>query len=295
MRKLDFNLEDFKNKIEEGLTKKELSKHYSCSRNTIASYMKDNNLIIPSESYKKVKDIDIINAVASCDTCISDVLRVLGFRGHGASDTMLRKRIRELNIDTSHMSGFSSKRVSLDSLDESQVLFKGSSVTASAIKEYIIRNQIFDYQCKSCGNKGLWNGKNLSLHLDHINGVSNDHSKQNLRLLCPNCHSQTKTYCGRNNTLKNKLVYSENQPHIKNITSKNCPVCNNEMSGDNKFCSKKCSDRAKSKFEIDDVILEIVNSLPMYKAAKKLNISDVGLKKKLISSGYKKVKGIWRM
>ena len=38
----------------------------------------------------------------------------------------------------------------------------------------------------------------LVLELDHINGVGDDHRLENLRLLCPNCHSQTETYCGRN-------------------------------------------------------------------------------------------------
>ncbi|MGH7660947.1 MAG: HNH endonuclease [Vulcanimicrobiaceae bacterium] len=36
------------------------------------------------------------------------------------------------------------------------------------------------------------------LHIDHLNGANNDHRLENLRLLCPNCHSQTSTYCGRN-------------------------------------------------------------------------------------------------
>jgi 5-methylcytosine-specific restriction endonuclease McrA len=41
-------------------------------------------------------------------------------------------------------------------------------------------------------------GKPLSLHLDHKNGKNNDHRIENLRFLCPNCHSQTATYAGKN-------------------------------------------------------------------------------------------------
>ena len=48
------------------------------------------------------------------------------------------------------------------------------------------------------GNEGKWQGQDLSLQLDHINGVNNDHRVKNLRFLCPNCYSQTDTYGGKN-------------------------------------------------------------------------------------------------
>lgn len=43
--------------------------------------------------------------------------------------------------------------------------------------------------------------KNIVLHFDHINGHKNDNSRENVRFLCPNCHSQTKTYCGNKQKL----------------------------------------------------------------------------------------------
>lgn len=51
--------------------------------------------------------------------------------------------------------------------------------------------------CTECGIN-TWRGKPLSLELDHINGDKHDNRLENLRLLCPNCHSQTATYAGRN-------------------------------------------------------------------------------------------------
>lgn len=52
-----------------------------------------------------------------------------------------------------------------------------------------------DDRCNECGIPAEWNGKPLAFHLDHINGERADNRLTNLRFLCPNCHSQTDTYC----------------------------------------------------------------------------------------------------
>jgi hypothetical protein len=53
------------------------------------------------------------------------------------------------------------------------------------------------YKCVCCGISE-WNNKHISLHVDHIDGNSDNNSLDNLRFLCPNCHAQTETFCGRN-------------------------------------------------------------------------------------------------
>jgi len=69
--------------------------------------------------------------------------------------------------------------------------------TRASVRKSILRKELIPYKCGICGIQE-WNGKKLSLHLDHINGINNDHRLENLRFLCPNCHSQTHTYTGRN-------------------------------------------------------------------------------------------------
>lgn len=79
------------------------------------------------------------------------------------------------------------------------VYCENSTFPRHKLKERIIKEKLIEYKCGSCDNDGNWNGNKLSLHIDHINGINNDNRIINLRFLCPNCHSQTSTYSGKNN------------------------------------------------------------------------------------------------
>jgi 5-methylcytosine-specific restriction endonuclease McrA len=71
--------------------------------------------------------------------------------------------------------------------------------TRAAVRKAILKENLIEYKCNIC-KIDSWNGEKLSLHLDHINGKNGDHKLENLRWLCPNCHSQTSTYTGKNKT-----------------------------------------------------------------------------------------------
>jgi 5-methylcytosine-specific restriction endonuclease McrA len=69
--------------------------------------------------------------------------------------------------------------------------------TRASIRKTIIKDNLIPYKCNLC-EIDSWLGNKISLHLDHINGVNHDNRLENLRFLCPNCHSQTSTYVGKN-------------------------------------------------------------------------------------------------
>jgi hypothetical protein len=65
------------------------------------------------------------------------------------------------------------------------------------VKLRLLRSGVFENRCDTCGLTD-WRGTQLVMHLDHVNGIKDDHRLENLRMLCPNCHSQTDTYGARN-------------------------------------------------------------------------------------------------
>jgi 5-methylcytosine-specific restriction endonuclease McrA len=72
-----------------------------------------------------------------------------------------------------------------------------TSRSRAGVRRRLLRDGIFINACSDCGLTE-WRGRPISMHIDHVNGVRDDHRLENLRMLCPNCHSQTPTYAGRN-------------------------------------------------------------------------------------------------
>ena len=138
----------------------------------------------------------------------AEVLSKAGRKQGGGSQSTLKKKIEEFNIDISHFTGqrwydapdkqcnFCNQSKEKYTLEE--VFCKNSPVTQKILRGYVERHKVLDYKCIKCGCDGNWQDGVISLEIDHIDGDNSNNEISNLRYLCPNCHALTDTYRGRN-------------------------------------------------------------------------------------------------
>jgi 5-methylcytosine-specific restriction endonuclease McrA len=78
-----------------------------------------------------------------------------------------------------------------------EILVENSTFQTNKLRHRLLNEGVKKHRCENCGLTN-WNKKPIPLEIDHINGKCNDHRLENIKILCPNCHAQTKTYKGKN-------------------------------------------------------------------------------------------------
>ncbi len=152
--------------------------------------------------FKKWSEEQLTRAVATQFT-MAMVLRELGLSPVGGNYKTIRQHILRLGLSTTHWTGQGHLKGKTHSwsvkMPLSELLVENSTYGTNHLSKRLVKEGVLRYECSDPDCLlTTWKGKPISLHLDHKNGVPTDHRLENLRLLCPNCHSQTPTYCGKN-------------------------------------------------------------------------------------------------
>lgn len=150
----------------------------------------------------------LLAEVVKKNDSIAGILRELKVRVLPWYYHTLKSRLDEDCIDYSHIQlGLSSNKnrkfeskPNKNAIPLNTILVKNSTYSSnSSLKKRLMKENLLGNSCAICNILPEWNGKKLVLQMDHINGIHNDNRLENLRLLCPNCHSQTETFsCKRN-------------------------------------------------------------------------------------------------
>ena len=212
---------------------------------------------------KRWKDVSesLLRSVVATSLTKAEVLAKLGMRANGGHYITLKSRIDTLNIDTAHFCQPNPPKRALRPL--AAVLVKDSNYGRGNLKKRLLAEGILENKCSTCGQLPWWCDQPLVIALDHINGDARDNRIENLRMLCPHCHTQTPTFSRRNDRLP------ENR----------CPDCDKQIARRSVRC-QPCANRrggarraARIQWPSDAQLLEMVEQTNVSQVARKLGLS----------------------
>ncbi|MFI9603623.1 HNH endonuclease signature motif containing protein [Streptomyces sp. NPDC052043] len=150
---------------------------------------------------------EVLRAAIAESASIAEVLRRLDRPDNETQRAMLREWIAEEKLSTAHFLGQAHQRgkarpEATKRPEDILVKHDGRRRTKTILLRRALREIGVPEECAKCGVGPEWLGRPMTLEIDHVNGDWSDDRRENLRLLCPNCHAITSTWCrgGRQRT-----------------------------------------------------------------------------------------------
>lgn len=229
-----------------------------------------------------ISDDSFAQAVKS-SLSVREALIKLGLAPKGGNYGTFHRRIKKLNLDTSHFTGqlWSKGKILQPKQNIKEYLDNKRGISSHHLRIRLILEGIFEAKCYSCNNT-KWLEQPIALELEHINGNHFDNTLSNLTILCPNCHAQTETYRGKNKPYKEKKAH----PRITTIkkTCGDCGVVVYRKSKRCKLCASKHPNKAITKIEwpsIED-LKNMLSKSNYSQVGKQLGVSDSAIRKHII-------------
>ena len=151
---------------------------------------------------------ELLEEAAANSQSVAGVLRYLNLKQAGGNQCHIARRLRDHQVNIDHFTGCGHNKGKTPSNKKTaKDIMVVSPPGAYRPKRFLLHRALLECgveeTCKICGTGPEWNGSELVLHVDHIDGNWLDSTRDNLRFLCPHCHTQTKTF-----GTKNKPSYS---------------------------------------------------------------------------------------
>ena len=116
----------------------------------------------------------------------------------GCRPSTLNSYLKKEGIEYGGNKGSKGRKTSKEYKPAMEYILNGLYITSHKLKNKLIKDGIKEHKCECCGGTE-WMGQPIPIELDHIDGNHYNNALENLRLLCPNCHSQTPTNSGKKN------------------------------------------------------------------------------------------------
>ena len=148
-----------------------------------------------SKALWKTYSLEEIKQMVAETRGFKDLTKKMGYKGNTSyTNNQLRKYFEENNIDYSHYNGQAWRAGGqLKNLTQNDF----GVITPAIIKKHLLEER--EHKCECC-QQTEWLGKEIPLQVHHIDGDRKNNTRKNLMLLCPNCHSITENWCGKNKT-----------------------------------------------------------------------------------------------
>lgn len=227
-----------------------------------------------------LRDSEAVRAAVLQSTSMKGALTLLGLRAAGGNYRALHEACARSGVEAPVCMAAPPVGRRFEPIPDSEIFCENSTyLKRGRIKARLIELGMPE-RCAECGLAPEWNGRPLTLQLDHINGVFNDNRFENLRLLCPNCHSQTETFAGKRSSVRKLFtggLVCDRCGHLNQVTAQRCSIC--------KHWFVPPAGISKITWPSDEDLLVLVRDKTLVAVEKDLGVSDTAVRKRLQSRG----------